>query len=139
MVCKWAMSDRFGPRTFGANEEHLFLGREISRSRDFSEKTAEAIDEEVDRLLREAHGRAKELLSSHADRVRMLVDLLLERETVDGRIAESIVRDGVVPQEAAAGDARPAGEDGATPPPQPPAPPDDGGTPPQGPGPASVP
>ncbi len=93
MICKWGMSEKFGPRSFGSNEEHLFLGREISRSRDYSEKTAEAIDEEVSRLLNEAHEKAKSLLKANEDKVRKLVDMLLEKETVDGRVAEKLFKE----------------------------------------------
>ena len=92
MVCKWGMSDRFGPRTFGANEEHLFLGREVSRSRDFSDKTAEAIDEEVSRLIHEAHDKARSLLEAHRDAVEKIVALLLEKETIDGETVAAFVK-----------------------------------------------
>ena len=92
MVCKWGMSDRLGPRSFGTNEEHLFLGREVSRSRDFSDRTAEAIDEEVSRLIRDAHARAHDLLESHRDAVERIVALLLDRESIDGETAAAIVR-----------------------------------------------
>ena len=92
MVCKWGMSDRLGPRSFGTNEEHLFLGREVSRSRDFSEMTAQAIDEEVSRLVREAHDRARAILESKREAMDAIVALLLEKETVDGRDIERIVK-----------------------------------------------
>ena len=92
MVCKWGMSDRLGPRSFGTNEEHLFLGREVSRSRDFSEMTAQAIDEEVSRLVREAHDRARAILESKREAMEAIVALLLEKETVDGRDIERIVK-----------------------------------------------
>ena len=94
MVCKWGMSDRLGPRSFGTNEEHLFLGREVSRSRDFSERTAQAIDEEVSRLVNEAHNKAKSLLEAHRDAVEKIVTLLLEKETIDGELVANIVKNG---------------------------------------------
>ena len=100
MVCKWGMSDRLGPRSFGTNEEHLFLGREVSRSRDFSEKTAEAIDEEVSRLVREAHDRARLILEEHREAMEAIVALLLEKETVDGRDVERIVKGEPAPESA---------------------------------------
>ena len=55
MVCDWGMSQTLGPQTFGEHEELLFLGREVSRSQEFSEETARRIDEEVSRLIRECH------------------------------------------------------------------------------------
>ena len=79
-------------RSFGTNEEHLFLGREVSRSRDFSEQTAQAIDEEVSRLVREAHDRARAILESKREAMETIVALLLEKETVDGRDIERIVK-----------------------------------------------
>src|SRR5438552_8559213 len=65
MVTHWGMSDRLGPMSFRIGEEHVFLGKEIQEPRDFSEGTAQMIDEEVQRLLREADQRAEELLSSN--------------------------------------------------------------------------
>ena len=64
MVTHWGMSDRLGPMSFRIGEEHVFLGKEIQEPRDFSEGTAMIIDEEVQRLLREADQQAFELLNS---------------------------------------------------------------------------
>lgn len=91
MVCEWGMSEELGPRTFGNHEELMFLGREVSRSQDYSEKTAQAIDNEVTRLLREAHEKARQMLDSHREAVEMLVAQLIEKETVSGDVAEDIV------------------------------------------------
>ncbi len=94
MVCDWGMSEKLGPRTYGRHEELLFLGREVNRSQDYSDQTAQAIDAEVDRLVREAHERARALIESHRAETGMLVELLVEKETVDGRDAEDIIRFG---------------------------------------------
>jgi cell division protease FtsH len=132
MVCDWGMSDRLGPRTFGQREEFIFLGREVSRSPDYSESTAQAIDVEVDRLVRSAHEQARSILEANAERVRQLAGLLLERETVDGRDAEELIRHGrmpealrPVPAEAPAAPPAvvPAAAAAAAPPAVPPAPP----------------
>ena len=96
MVCDWGMSEALGPRTFGNHEELMFLGREVSRSQDYSEKTAQEIDEEVTRLLREAHEKARVMLEAHRDAVEALVAELLEKETVSGNVAEDIVQFGRV-------------------------------------------
>ena len=117
MVCKWGMSDRLGPRSFGTNEEHLFLGREVSRSRDFSEKTAQAIDEEVSRLVREAHDRARAILEAKRPEMDVIVALLLEKETVDGRDIERIVKG----EPAPGTDPAPEGDASALPAPETPA------------------
>ena len=116
MVCDWGMSEALGPRTFGNNEELMFLGREVSRSQDYSEKTAQTIDAEVSRLLREAHDQARELLDKHRDAVEMLVKELIEKETVSGDVAEDIVNHGRIRTPEERGDAPP-------PPPPPPPPP----------------
>jgi cell division protease FtsH len=104
MVCDWGMSEKLGPRTFGVREDMMFLGREIGRTRDYSEATARLIDAEVDTLVRNAYRQAREILEKSADRVQMLVKLLLEQETVDGADAEDIIRLGRVrtPEERAA-------------------------------------
>ncbi len=80
MVTHWGMSDRLGPMAFRQGEEHLFLGKEIQEPRDFSEGTAQIIDEEVQRLLREADERAYELLQAHRPEMERLVEALLQKE-----------------------------------------------------------
>jgi cell division protease FtsH len=82
MVTHWGMSDRLGPMSFRVGEEHVFLGKEIQEPRDFSETTAAVIDEEVQRILREADQRAYELLESHHAELDRLVEVLLQREEV---------------------------------------------------------
>jgi cell division protease FtsH len=100
MVCDWGMSPEVGPQTFGQHEELIFLGREISRTQDFSEDTARRIDAEVNRLLRESYARARDILEQHRDTLDTLARLLFERETLDGRDVEEIVRHGRVPTAA---------------------------------------
>jgi cell division protease FtsH len=80
MVTHWGMSDRLGPMSFRVGEEHVFLGKEIQEQRDFSEGTAQVIDEEVQRLLREADQRAYELLEQHRPELEQLAEALLHRE-----------------------------------------------------------
>ena len=82
MVTQWGMSDRIGPVFFRASEEHPFLGREMSETRDHSEHTAQIIDEEVGRILREADERAFRLLEDHRDELERLTDALIEREVL---------------------------------------------------------
>ncbi len=98
MVCDWGMSDRLGPLTFGKAEEQIFLGREIAQHRDYSERTAEVIDEEVTRLINENYERAKKLLTSHGETLEALAQALLERETLDGAEVEAIVSAAVTAQ-----------------------------------------
>ncbi|HKW51394.1 MAG TPA: ATP-dependent zinc metalloprotease FtsH [Candidatus Eisenbacteria bacterium] len=92
MVCEWGMSERLGPLTFGSKEEFVFLGREISQSRDYSEKTAIMIDEEVRGLVEGAYNRARQLLSDNLDKLHVLSQALLDREILDGEEVEKLLR-----------------------------------------------
>lgn len=94
MVCEWGMSPLLGPQSFGNREETIFLGREVNRNYEFSEETARKIDEEVSRLVTEAYQRALELLREHRKELDLLAQTLLERETVDGRDVEELVKHG---------------------------------------------
>jgi cell division protease FtsH len=82
MVTHWGMSDRLGPMSFRIGEEHVFLGKEIQEPRDFAESTMGLIDEEVQKLLREADERAYQLLSDHRTDLDRVVEALLEREEI---------------------------------------------------------
>ena len=84
MVCELGMSDRLGPLTFGKKEEMVFLGKEISSSKNYSEQTAVAIDEEVRSIIESAYNRALELLRSNLDKLHLIAGSLLEREVLDG-------------------------------------------------------
>ena len=84
MVTQWGMSERLGPRSFGRKEEMIFLGREISEQRDYSEKVAEEIDEEVRRLIDKAHQTAKDLLTEYRAKLDEIVAHILIEETLDG-------------------------------------------------------
>jgi cell division protease FtsH len=92
MVCEWGMSEILGPQSFGEREELLFLGREVSRSQDYSEATAEKIDAEVNRFLREAYDRAIDILKTNRDALELIARNLLERETLDGREVDEIIK-----------------------------------------------
>ena len=84
MVCEWGMSDKMGPLTFGKAEEHVFLGREMSRPKDYSEETAVLIDSEIKRIVTDCASRAHQLLESNLEKLHVLARALLERETLDG-------------------------------------------------------
>jgi cell division protease FtsH len=92
MVCQFGMSEAVGPQHFSANEEHLFMGREVARSQNQSEETARAIDQEISRILRESYDHALRLLREHRAQLDTMAQTLLERETIDGRDVEDIVR-----------------------------------------------
>jgi cell division protease FtsH len=93
MVTHWGMSDRLGPMSFRMGEEHVFLGKEIQEPRDFSESTAAVIDEEVQKLLREADERAYELLQANRDKVERIVEALLQREELFREEIDEILKE----------------------------------------------
>jgi cell division protease FtsH len=94
MVCDWGMSPELGPQTFGNHEEMMFMGRDISKSQDFSDDTARRIDAEVSRLLRESHQQAKDILMKYRDSLDVVAKTLVERETLDGRDVDELVKHG---------------------------------------------
>ena len=91
MVTQWGMSERLGPRTFGRKEELVFLGREISEQRNYSEKVAEEIDEEVRLLIDKSYDVAKKLLSEKRAKMDQLVKVLLEEETLEGEALAQVL------------------------------------------------
>jgi cell division protease FtsH len=91
MVTEWGMSERMGPLTFGKREEHVFLGREIAKHRDYSDKTAEEIDEETKRIVTEAYHQTKELLEKNRNLLDAIAKALLERETLEANEIDQII------------------------------------------------
>ncbi|HEY7205871.1 MAG TPA: ATP-dependent zinc metalloprotease FtsH [Methylomirabilota bacterium] len=92
MVCEWGMSDKMGPLTFGKGEEHIFLGREVARPKDFSEETAVLIDSEIKRIVVESATRARHMIESNLEKLHALARALLERESLDGEEIARILR-----------------------------------------------
>ena len=84
MVTRYGMSEKLGPRTFGKREELVFLGREISEQSDYSDNTAQKIDEEVQNLIQEAHDRAQEILEINKAKLVQLARHLITNETIEG-------------------------------------------------------
>ncbi len=91
MVCNWGMSEELGPITFGRREEHVFLGREIHQSKDFSEETARLIDHAMKNLVEGAYQRAKDLLATHRAELQALAQALLERETLGAQEIDQLI------------------------------------------------
>ena len=83
MVTQWGMSSKLGPRTFGKKEELVFLGRDISETRNYSEATALLIDQEISDLIEVAHERARVIIAEHRDKLGEIAERLLEVETLD--------------------------------------------------------
>lgn len=94
MVCDFGMSDELGPLTFGKNEEHIFLGREIAQHRDYSEATAQKIDAEVKKIVSGAYSKTSQLIKDNLDILYRMANALLEKETLTSKDVDEIMRDG---------------------------------------------
>ncbi|MBO7655845.1 MAG: ATP-dependent zinc metalloprotease FtsH [Kiritimatiellae bacterium] len=103
MICAYGMSETFGFQAFGENQETLFMGREVTRSQNYSEETARKIDAEIARMLQEAYARASRMLDENADKLKLLAETLLEAETLDGRDVEALIKTGAIPEKPADG------------------------------------
>jgi cell division protease FtsH len=96
MVCEWGMSDKLGPLAFGQKEEEIFLGREISRSQNYSPETAIQIDAEVKAIVMRQYEVAKELLSANRDALDRITAALLEFETIDSTDIDTLMSGGTI-------------------------------------------
>ena len=94
MVCEWGMSEKMGMVEYGEHEDYVFLGRDISRARDYSEATAEQIDREVRKLIDDAYQTARDTLIAHRDKLEVIAKALLEYETLDGVQIKEIIKHG---------------------------------------------
>ncbi|MDI6741023.1 MAG: ATP-dependent zinc metalloprotease FtsH, partial [Candidatus Edwardsbacteria bacterium] len=92
MVCEWGMSDELGPLTFGNKDEEIFLGRDLARIRNYSEQTAQLIDQEIRSLVDGADQKAQALLKKNLNALNQLAAALLERECLDGAEVERVIK-----------------------------------------------
>ncbi len=99
-VSQWGLSDTIGPILVGDNEQELFLGRELQHRREVSEKTAQLVDAEVTRIIKEAYARATEVLTEHMDLLKRVAEALLERETLTGVDVAMLAEGGTLPPRA---------------------------------------
>lgn len=99
MVTEYGMSDKLGPRTFGQRQELVFLGREISEQRDYSDKIAQDIDEEVHNIIQRAYNTAKKILSEHKAKLKEIAEQLIARETLEEEDLKKLF-EGLTPQPA---------------------------------------
>jgi cell division protease FtsH len=101
MVCEWGMSEAMGPLTFGKREEQIFLGREISKTQDYSEETAVRIDQEVKKLVTDNYDRAYKILTENKTVLLRIADELLAREVLDAdqvkRLAQGLALEEPIP------------------------------------------
>ena len=94
MVMKYGMSDKIGPISFGADQEEVFLGRDINHQKNYSEKVAAEIDEEVMRIVREGYDKAKKILTDHMEELHAVANVLIEKEKIEADEFEAIFNAG---------------------------------------------
>lgn len=95
MVCVYGMSDKLGPVEYGTNHNEVFLARDMSQTtRNFSEHTAQIIDEEIQRIVVENYRRALQILSDNKDKLLLITDKLLEYETLSGEQVKELLETG---------------------------------------------
>jgi cell division protease FtsH len=108
MIMRYGMSEKLGPRVLGRNQDMPFLGREMSSEPDYSEEMARDIDDEIHRVIEEAHVRARKVLEEHLDELHRLSAILVERETIDKdqfiKLLEGASDEEVFPEEVSEGE-----------------------------------
>lgn len=93
MVTEYGMSEKIGPLTLGQkHDEQIFLGRDISRQRNYSEEVAAAVDKEISSIINQCYQRAIQLLKENADKVESIVEALIERETLDSEDIRKLMK-----------------------------------------------
>jgi len=92
MVCDWGMSDKLGPLTFGKRDEQIFLGKELAYHQNYSDETAQEIDEEVKRIVTESYEKSKGFLKQNMDALNRIAQALLERETLEEEDINRLIR-----------------------------------------------
>ena len=99
MVCEFGMSDLLGPRNYGSGQEQMFLGREISRNEIHSNETNQKIDQEIDKILTDAHNTARAILEKHRDKLELISEVLITYETLSGEHVMQMLETGEIPAE----------------------------------------
>ncbi|MEW6088817.1 MAG: ATP-dependent zinc metalloprotease FtsH [bacterium] len=92
MVCEYGMSEKLGPITFGKKNEQIFLGRDIVKDKNYSEKTAIEIDEEIRKIVEDCYSKAEKLLEEKKDKLNILANILLEKEVLDAEDVNVILK-----------------------------------------------
>ena len=94
MICEYGMSQELGPVTFGHRQDQVFLGRDIARDKNYSEEIAAKIDKEIRKFLDEAYQKTEELLQNNLDKLHLIAQALIERETLEGSEIEQLMKYG---------------------------------------------
>jgi cell division protease FtsH len=97
MVCEWGMSEKMGPLTYGSKEEQVFLGKDFSQQKNFSDQTAKLIDQEVKALVMSGYEKAFEIITKHRDSLEKIALALLDRETLDASEIKEIIKGKIPP------------------------------------------
>lgn len=100
MVTRYGMSDTIGPINFGGGNQEVFLGRDYGQVKDYSEKTAAKIDEEVTRIVQEAYKRCEDILKAHMDKLELVANALIEKEKLNKEEFTSLIENGFIPEKS---------------------------------------
>ncbi|MFQ3574148.1 MAG: ATP-dependent zinc metalloprotease FtsH [Thermodesulfovibrionales bacterium] len=92
MVTEWGMSEKLGPLAFGKKDEQIFLGREFAKQKNYSEKIAEEIDEEISSIVKSSYENAKRLLKENYHLLEALAQKLLEKETLEAHDIDELIK-----------------------------------------------
>ena len=96
MICEYGMSPELGPMTFGHRQVQVFLGRDIGRDKDYSEEVAAKIDKEIRKFIDEAYQKTESLLNENMDKLHLIADALIERETLEGEEIDQLMKYGKI-------------------------------------------
>ena len=96
MICEYGMSPELGPMTFGHRQDQVFLGRDIGRDKDYSEEVAAKIDKEIRKFIDEAYQKTESLLNENMDKLHLIADALMERETLEGEEIDQLMKYGKI-------------------------------------------
>lgn len=96
MICEYGMSPELGPMTFGHRQDQVFLGRDIGRDKDYSEEVAAKIDKEIRKFIDEACQKTESLLNENMDKLHLIADALIERETLEGEEIDQLMKYGKI-------------------------------------------
>lgn len=96
MICEYGMSPELGPMTFGHRQDQVFLGRDIGRDKDYSEEVAAKIDKEIRKFIDEAYQKTESLLNENMDKLHLIADALIERETLESEEIDQLMKYGKI-------------------------------------------
>ena len=96
MICEYGMSPELGPMTLGHRQDQVFLGRDIGRDKDYSEEVAAKIDKEIRKFIDEAYQKTESLLNENMDKLHLIADALIERETLEGEEIDQLMKYGKI-------------------------------------------